>query len=145
MSCYCQPITNNNYNIVRCGIHHVSPLRSIHVRKNKGRRAGENHDNSLASRPIHTNNRQCSSSAWCVRLVYSLSCAQTLMTEDRALPLPRMYDMLIFINLLFGPSVGAPFCRHESNHYERSAVPLKLRQNSESNHYERSAVPLKLR
>ena len=70
------------------------------------------------------------------------------MTEDRALPLPRMYDMLIFINLLFGPSVGAPFCRHENNHYERSAVPLKLRYELSDipmNHvYEHSDVPIKL-
>ena len=33
---------------------------------------GENHNNSLASRPMNTNSRQCSSSARLVRLLYSL-------------------------------------------------------------------------
>ena len=35
----------------------------------------ENHNTSLASRPIHANGRPCSSSARCVRLLYSRSCA----------------------------------------------------------------------
>ena len=40
-----------------------------------------NYNNSLASRRIHTNSKQCSPSARCVRLLYSRGCARTL-TDD---------------------------------------------------------------
>ena len=56
----------------------------------KGGEAGESHNNSLASR-LHTNTWQGSSSACPVRLLYSRSCARTLMTDDCAIHLLWMH------------------------------------------------------
>ena len=108
----------------------------------------QNHNNSLASRAIHTNSRQCSSSARRVRVLHSRSCARTLITDDWALRLPRMYiiNMLVCIYNSALPSVppsvdmrttiinvpkipwnytNIPTFRCMKHQYEHSDVPMQ--------------------
>ena len=104
----------------------------------------ENYNNSLATRPIHANSKQCSSSARRMCLLYSRRRARTLTTDDWAV---RALHMHVDVHLYLSFSVGTPFSRHDDKHYTRSQVPMKLYEHSDvhmKHQYEHSAVPMKL-
>ena len=89
----------------------------------------------LASRPIHTSSVVPSAR---VRLLYSRGCERN--AEGRHVSTELATPACMWTCVRIGSSVGAPLCRHENNHYEHSAVPMKLRHNRSADYVALSYV-----